>query len=267
MTTRPLILITNDDGVDSPGLHASAQAVADLGDLLIVAPSIQQSGSGRSYPPIKDKAVYQTTVPLAEGPHVAYKAALSPAQAVSLAVFDLTPRPISLCISGINYGENIGSGVTISGTVGAALEATSFDIPAIAVSLEVSPEYHLTHNPETDFTAAAHFTRLFAQQILTKGLPSGADMLKIDVPATATPETAWQVGQISRQRYYQPIPSGRTALHEQKTIGYKIGFDADTVEPNSDVYLLAVAQQVSVVPMTFDLTAHHALAELADFYR
>lgn len=267
MTSRPLILITNDDGIDSPGLHASANAVADLGDLLIVAPSTQKTGSGRSYPPIQDKAVYETTIPLAETHHVAYKADVSPAQAVSLAVFDLTPRPISLCISGINYGENVGSGVTISGTVGAALEAASFNIPSLAMSLETPPEYHLSHSREIDFTAAAHFTRIFAQHLLAKGLPQGVDMLKIDIPSAATPETGWRVGRISRQRYYEPIPSGRTHLAEQKVVGYRIGFDENKIEPDSDVYIVAVARQVAVVPMTMDLTAHRALPNLDSFYQ
>ncbi|MBI1880507.1 MAG: 5'/3'-nucleotidase SurE, partial [Chloroflexi bacterium] len=120
MTKRPLILITNDDGIDSPGLHAAAAAVADLGDLLIMAPNSQRTSAGRGFPPILDKVIYLTEIPLGHSSHPAYTADVSPAQAVQLALLELAKRPIDLCVSGINYGENVGSGVTISGTVGAA---------------------------------------------------------------------------------------------------------------------------------------------------
>jgi len=266
MTTRPLILITNDDGIDSPGLHATANAVADLGDLLIVAPATQQTGAGRSYPIIKDKAIYKTTVPIQQQSHVAYKAFVSPAQAVSLAIFDLTERSISLCISGINYGENIGSGLTISGTVGAAMEASSHGIPAIAMSLEVPPVYHLSHSTDIDFSTAAHFTRFFAKKVLQHGLPPDTNLLKIDIPAQATPQTPWREAIVSRHRYYTPTPSNRTHLTEQKAVGYKISFDPNIVEQDSDIYILAVDKQVAVVPLTLDMTSYKGVEQLAQHY-
>lgn len=267
MSKRPLILITNDDGIDSPGLHASASAVVDLGELLIVAPSSQQTSSGRSFPPIVDKAVYQTKLLVNGEKYLAYKAAVSPAQAVALAIYDLAKRPIDLCISGINYGENIGSGVTISGTVGAAMEASASGVPALAMSLETPPEYHLTYSQEIDFTTAAYFTRYFAQQILAKGLPENVDLLKIDIPTEATPETPWQMARISRQRYYNPVPSGRLHLEDQAAVGYQISFDSQTIETDSDVYVMVIDKQIAVVPMTLDLTARVSLTEIAQLYR
>jgi 5'-nucleotidase len=162
MADRPLILITNDDGIESPGLRAAAQAVADLGDLIILAPSTQQSGAGRSYLTKADRTIYATKISLNGHYHIAYKANVSPAQAVALSVMELIERPIDLCISGINYGENVGSRITCSGTVGAAIEAACFGIPALAVSLETPPEYHLKHSDEIDFRVAAHFTHHFA---------------------------------------------------------------------------------------------------------
>ncbi len=272
MTVRPLILLTNDDGIDSPGLHAVATAVTDLGDLLIIAPSSQQTSTGRSHPPIADKAIYATQIPIKRNGkeqhdyHLAYKAAVSPAQSVALAVHDLANRPIDLCISGINYGENIGSGVTISGTVGAAIEAISYNIPALAMSFQTPPEFYLTNSNQVDFSVAAYFTHYFAQQILTKGLPDGVDLLKVDVPASATRQTAWRTARISRQRYYFSMPSGRTRLDEQKELGYKIEFDEQSLEPDSDIYVFAVEKLVSVVPMTIDLTASVSLNSLAKFF-
>lgn len=265
MSQRPLILVTNDDGIDSPGLHAAAEAVSDLGDLLIVAPSSQSTAAGRSFPPIQDKRIYATEIPVGQHAHPAYKADVSPAQAVQLARLELAGRPITLCISGINYGENVGTGVTISGTVGAALEAACSGIPALAVSLETPAQYHLSHSREIDFSAAAHFTRQFAQHVLECGLAPGVDLLKIDIPSSATPQTPWQVGRVSRQRYYQASPSGRTHLQEQKEITYRVQVHANGLEPDSDIHLVVVDKVVAVVPMTIDLTARVALGEVANF--
>lgn len=264
--TRPLILITNDDGIDSPGLHAAAAALDDLGDLLIMAPKSQRTSAGRGFPPVSDKAIYTTQIPRSDGSYPAYTADVSPAQSVQLALLELAERPIDLCVSGINYGENLGSGVTISGTVGAALEAACSGIPALAVSLEMPPEFHLSNSPEVDFSVAAYFTQQFARQVLNQGLPAGVDLLKIDVPAGATPETPWRAARISRQRYYQALASGRVRLDEQKGIRYQIKVYHENLEPDSDVHSLAVDKQVAVVPMTFDLTAAVALEEINQFF-
>ena len=264
MADRPLILVTNDDGIDSPGLHAAAEAVADLGDLLIMAPLHQQSGAGRSYTLQTDNVIYATEITLNGSHHPAHKANVSPAQAVMMAVVKLAQRPIDLCISGINYGENLGSGITVSGTVGAALEAASFDIPALAVSLETAPDFHLSHSREIDFNVAAHFTRYFAQQTLERGLPTGVGLLKIDIPATATAQTPWQTASISRQRYFEPVK--RNGPDEQAHIGYQIYINRDTLEPGSDIHVFAVEKQVAVVPMTIDLTAPVALESVTKFF-
>jgi 5'-nucleotidase len=265
MSDKPLILVTNDDGIESPGLHAAAAAVAHLGELLIVAPSSQRTGSGRSYPPVRDKAIYPTEIPLHGGHHPAYKADVSPAQAVVLAALMLAERPIDLCVSGINFGENIGSTVTTSGTVGAAMEAASFDMLALAVSLETPKEFHVKYSDEINFATASHFTGYFAHQLLVKGVPPEVDLLKIDVPATATPDTAWQVGTVARQRYWHPTLNQPGRPNEQQSIGYQARVDYDRLEPDSDIYIFLVEQLVSVVPMTLDLTAPVALSEITDF--
>jgi 5'-nucleotidase len=260
MEKRPLILLTNDDGVHSPGLRAVAHAVSDLGDLLIAAPATQQSGAGRSYPPTMDKKISTTSIQLNGSTHPAFAAKVSPAMAVSLGVLELAPREIDLCISGINYGENIGSGVTVSGTVGAAIEAACYNIPALALSLETLPEYHLSHSEAVDFSVAAHFARLFTQIVLNQGLPGNVDLLKIDVPATATADTPWKTGRVSRQRYYEVLPNQDKP--KGVSLGYHTRVNHNNLEPDSDVRIFAVDRQVSVVPMTIDLTAPVDLNEL-----
>ncbi|MCB0210974.1 MAG: 5'/3'-nucleotidase SurE [Anaerolineae bacterium] len=263
---RPLILITNDDGIDSPGLHAVVKAIADLGELLIMAPSTQQTGAGRSYPTTADKTVIKTQIPLQDGPLPAHKAKVSPAQAVALAIRELAERPIDLCISGINFGENVGSGITISGTVGAAIEAACFGIPSLAMSLQTPVEYHLHHSDSVDFSTAAYFTRYFAARALERGLPDGVDLLKIDVPADATPETPWRAARISRQRYYQaPVTSDKADRVVNRFI-YEPYVDTERVEPDSDIYALAIDKIIAVTPMTIDLTAPIKMEAFSSFY-
>jgi len=134
MTDRPLILITNDDGIQSKGLRAAAAACEPLGELLIAAPAMQQSGAGRSMPPASEGRIYPEDVVVNGRTIVAYGIEGSPAQVVEHALFEIAQRPVSLVISGINYGENLGESITVSGTVGAAMEGASFGIPALAVS-------------------------------------------------------------------------------------------------------------------------------------
>lgn len=263
MTPPPLILITNDDGIASPGLLASANALAPLGDLLIVAPHGQQTGAGRSFSHLTDHHIYRHQLRLTQGDHIAYSLKGSPAQAVSIAVLDLADRPIDLAVSGINFGANIGSGITISGTVGAALEAAAADIPALAVSQQTELEHHLTYAPEVDFTAAAHFTHYLAQRVLAqRGLPHDVDVLKVDVPFAATPNTPWRITRVSRQAYhfgYPAPPEKRGRLIEP---GYFSQIDYDTLEPDSDIYALCLDKIISVSPLSLDMTARNSLSAL-----
>lgn len=268
MTNKPLILITNDDGINSPGLRAAVRAAAPLGELLIIAPSTQQTGASRSYPNLAvDKSIQPAKITLDNGTELpAYHANVSPAQAVVIAVLNLARRPIDLCISGINYGENVGSGVTISGTVGAAIEAVCYGIPALAVSFETPHEFHLNHSEAIDFAAAAHFTRLFAAKILQNGLPPQVDLLKIDVPEHATPQTPWQVGRVSRQRYYESLPNDSPKpANPNQTFSYLVRVNTDSLETDSDVKIFTQDRQVAVVPMTIDLTAPVPLPSVAQF--
>jgi 5'-nucleotidase len=262
MANRPLILITNDDGIASPGLHAVANVVADLGDLLIVAPSAQRTSAGRGYPPVTDKNIYPTEIPFGDSYHPAYKADFSPAQAVLVAVLKLANRPVDLCISGINYGENLGTAVTISGTIGAAIEAACFGIPGLAISLETPHEFHYNYSTKIDFSAAAYFAHYFARQVLTRGLPPGVDILKVDVPTAATPQTPWQVTRLSRQRYWEAVDGGYSRL-DKPDKGYEAKIHYEILETDSDIYAFAIEKRVSVVPMTIDMTAPVSLPELA----
>ena len=126
---QPLILITNDDGVHSKGLWAAAEALAALGEVLVVAPEEEQSSTGRSLPRSSLGRIRKVEAEVNGQMVTGYSVHGSPAQTVQHALLELVPRPPDLVVSGINYGENIGTSVTISGTVGAAFEAAAFGIP------------------------------------------------------------------------------------------------------------------------------------------
>jgi 5'-nucleotidase len=264
---RPLILVTCDDGVDSPGLRAAVGALLDLGDVIVSASCEQQSGAGRSLPTFNDGAIHQVDYAL-NGCHIpAYAIHGSPAQAVLYALVELVPRRPALCVSGINFGENIGSGVTASGTVGAALEAADEGVPALAVSLETDSKYHYEHSADVDFGAAAHFTHHFAACLLDGSMPPDVDVLKLEVPCDATPDTPWRLTRLSRQRYFRALPSGRRALAEKRRLGYETVVDYDTLEPGSDTHALLVDRVVAVTPLSLDLTSRVGFAELEERLR
>lgn len=253
MVDRPLILITNDDGIASHGLREAIHAVYDLADILVVAPLTQQTAAGRSFPP-RDIRIEEYELSLENGAVVPALALTgTPAQAVRQAILVNAERPPDLCISGINYGENVGTGVSISGTIGATIEAASFGIPSLAASLETDVQHHLTNSTVVDFSAASYFVRCLTQAMLKNGLPAGVDIFKLDVPCDATSATPWRITRVSRQR------SVHSAVTEENGIkrlhGYYREFDLDTLEPDSDAYALIVDEVVSISPLTIDMTA------------
>lgn len=251
----PLIMVTNDDGIQSPGLRAAVAALDGLGEVVVVAPRDQWSGAGRSMPATSEGRIYPEVLVVNGRPVRAYAVEGTPAQVVDHAFLEILPRLPDLVVSGINYGENVGSGVTISGTIGAALEAASFGVPALAVSLQTPIEHHLGYSEEIDFRATGHFTRRFAEAVLRRALPFDVDVLKIDVPASATPETPWRWTRQSRQRYFVPVRPMRRRPTDPGPLGYRVEVDFERLEPDSDVYALVVDQVVSVTPLSLDLTS------------
>lgn len=262
MSQTKHILLTNDDGVHSPGLWAAAHALSALGRVTVAAPWEQATAAGRSLSAHSTGRIHLETVRVQDIIWQAYGIEGTPAQVVQHALLELMPAPPDLLVSGINYGENVGSGVTISGTVGAALEAASFGIPALAVSLEMDIEHHTTHSAEVDFSAAAFFTHKFAQQFLDWPFPPEVDVFKVEVPRAATPHTPWRITRLSRTRYYEPIKPARANLHDPGKMGYRRALEPDKIEPDSDVRAL-LEEVVSVTPLSLDLTARVNLTELS----
>ena len=252
----PLILITNDDGVRSPGLRALAEVALTLGDVVIAAPAMQQTSMSRGFKHGGDSGrILETEIVLDGRMHPAYGIVGSPAMAAAHGVLELAPRRPDLCLSGINYGENMGFSVTRSGTLGAAMEAAAFGIPGIAVSLESHPSAHFSDDfAQLDWRAAQAVTARIAARVLERGLPEGTHVLNINVPEGATTQTPIRWTRQSLHNYYtyleQPVRD-----HAQP---YRLREDRiipPDVEPGSDIYAFSVERAISITPLTADLTA------------
>ena len=261
------ILLTNDDGIKSPGLWAAAEALSDLGYVTVAAPRDQSSGMGRSLPISSDGVISSELLNVRGKEWTVYAVGGSPAQAVLHSILEILPIRPDLVVSGINYGENVATGITISGTVGAAMEAAADGIPALAASLETEQEHHLSYSTEIDFSAAAWFTAYFARWILEKQIPPDVDLLKLDVPSDANIETPWQVTRLANQRYFEPVKPKRSSWNIPGKIGYREAAILDGEYEDSDVYALRVKRMVSVTPLSLDFTSRVDLKELERLMR
>jgi 5'-nucleotidase len=222
---------------------------------------------GRSLPSTSDGRIREETVNVNGQDWKAYAVGGSPAQAVLHGILEISAQKPDLIVSGINYGENVGTGITVSGTVGAAMEAAALGFPALAVSLQADTKYHLSHSEELDFSVAAHFTALFAKMLLEKSFPDDVHVLKVEVPTHAKIDTPWEVTRIARQRYYDPVKPERTSWDDPVSVGYKEAADLENESHNTDVYALRKKQIISVTPISLDMTSRVDLTELEKMMR
>jgi len=261
------ILLTNDDGIQSPGLWAAAGALSELGYVHVVAPRDQFSGAGRSLPSTSDGIITPQQMQVNGKLWTVYSVGGTPAQAILHAICEILPERPDLVVSGINYGENLGVGVTVSGTVGAAMEGAGNGIPALAVSLETDQAEHLSYSTAIDFSAAVHFTSLFGHMILQRTLPDDVNLLKVDVPCDASSETPWEVTRLSRQMYFVPVTPKRARWDQPETVGYRRIEELSGTEVDTDVYALRVKRVVSVTPLSLDLTSRVNLQDFDQLLR
>lgn len=247
------ILVTNDDGVTAPGLLALAKEMEVLGKVSILAPDRNWSASGHvktMHRPLRVKEIQ-----LSDGmPALATDGA--PSDCVALAVLGILPEKIDLVVSGINPNANLGYDVTYSGTVTAAMEATIWGLPGIAVSLD-SPDNHLG---ALNYGMAARVARQVADKVNRRGLPKGT-LLNVNVPYLPLAE---MVGfKITRQglRVYRDELDRR--LDPRNRPYYWIGGQSPTGVPEDGTDFGVLKQgYVSITPLHLDMTAYHVVDSL-----
>ena len=239
---EPVILITNDDGINAPGILNLVEAVKDLGKIVVVAPDKAQSGMGHAITIGSPLHLHSVTIfPGIE----AYQCSGTPVDCVKIAVDKVLHRKPDICLSGINHGANHFINVIYSGTMSAAVEAAIESIPSIGFSL-------LDHSIEADFSAARVYARKITQLVLSKKADKH-QVLNVNIPSV--PESLIKGIKICRQAYakYEEDflerldPRGR---HYYWLTGEFVNFDKGK---DTDVWALE-NNYVSVVPIQFDLT-------------
>jgi len=243
------ILVTNDDGIMAPGLLALRRAMAQLGDVTVVAPTTPQSAVAHSITLTAPIRVHR--VSLGDGA-IGYGVEGRPADCVKLALLELMPERPDLVASGVNLGVNAGINVLYSGTVAAAVEGAFFGVPAVAVSIE--------DTDAADFDGAAQIARRLVDQLLARA--AGRPILfNINVPDLSKGPPAgvrvvtqslkgWREGWEKRSD-----PRGRTYY-------WMIGdLEPEDVGVDSDVAALA-DRYVTITPLRFDLTDHARMEEM-----
>lgn len=252
--SRPLILVSNDDGIDSPGLLALADEMRAFGDVYVVAPMFEQSAVGHAITIREPVRARKVKLDLGEGAS-AYGVKGTPADCVKLAVNQLLPRRPDLVVSGINKGPNTAVNVIYSGTVSAATEAAILGIDSIAFS--VCDWQAEDYEPSKNFVAA------IARKVISEGLPPGV-LLNVNIPGIP----------IEKIRGILPTRQARSRWEESFH---------ERVDPNNQPYywltgtfvnlddgentdLSAIEQgYVSVTPIHYDLTEHEFLRKIRDW--
>jgi 5'-nucleotidase len=250
----PHILITNDDGYQSPALAALAQALQALGEVSIFAPDHNWSAAGHTKTMHKPLRVNRSTLP--DGTPL-YTTTGTPSDCVGLALLGLVPHRPDLVISGINLGVNLGQDITYSGTVAGAMEAAVAGLPAIAASHDLPEGAPLS---DEDLTFAAGVVAEIARYVLAQGLPPHV-LLNVNFPSVAAEHVRGiRLTRLGRRVYRDVLierldPKGRPY--------YWIGGDPPAGEPEEGTDIGALGEgYVSVTPLNMDMTDRAELARM-----
>ena len=249
-------LISNDDGITASGILASKKAVEDLCETYVIAPETQQSGIGHALTLYEPLRINEYTL---KDKSKGYGISGTPTDAVTVALFEIMDEKPDIMISGINTGYNIGKAeLTTSGTLGAAMEAASFGIPTIAISMEVTRDDVKFENGdvEIDFSFAGKMLKKLAKIVLKKGLPEGIDLINVNVPENPS-DDSFEIADLC-ERMYTPVMDQR--LDPRGKPYYWIGGEPyENYKPGSDGHILTKLRKTTVTPIKIDMTGDMSL--------
>ncbi|MBN9351399.1 MAG: 5'/3'-nucleotidase SurE [Chitinophagaceae bacterium] len=251
-TEKPVILITNDDGITAPGLQNLVEAVSDLGEVVVVAPDKPQSGMGHAI----TIGVPLRLTKLNHFPNVqeAYQTNGTPVDCVKLAVDKVLHRKPDICLSGINHGANHSINVIYSGTISAAMEASIESIPSIGFSL-------LDYRMEADFSASKVIAHRIVESVLKKGNDYKHFLLNVNIPAV--PYELINGIKLCRQAYAKYDEDFDERLDPNGRKYYWLTGQFKNFDEGDDTDVWALEHNyVSVVPVQFDLTDYKLKREL-----
>lgn len=249
MSQRPLILLSNDDGVFAKGLEELMLALQDIADLIVVAPDMPRSGSSSAI--TTNVPIHYDLVRSEPGIEV-YSCSGTPADCVKLALNEIVTEMPDLVVAGINHGGNQGISVNYSGTLGAAIEGCIFNIPSFAISL-------LHGTQEDDYLNSCRYARLVARKLLKEGLPKGI-YLNVNVPNIPIVRGIKVCSQADG-RFYNEYVKHRTPTDREV---YWLSGELRLHEPinkNSDIMLLQKGY-ATIVPCSIDVTDYEVIQQI-----
>ena len=252
---KPLILVTNDDGINAPGIRFLIDIMNDFGDVVVVAPDSPQSGMGHAIT-INNTLYCEPIVINKNEPQSEYSCSGTPADCVKIAVNEILKRKPDLCVSGINHGSNSSINVIYSGTMSAAVEAGTQGIPAIGFSL-------LDYSLDADFTHSREFVKRITLECLNNGVPKGV-VLNVNIPKISNTKLKGikicrQANGVWEEKFDKRTnPLGREYYWlSGKFVNYDQGEDNDEWALENGY--------VSITPTKYDLTAHQAIKNISNW--
>jgi len=249
MSKKPYVLITNDDGVDAPGILALCRKIKEIADIIVVAPVIEKSGVSNAITLTSPLRIYNH--PLSSNID-GWAVNGTPADCVKIALKEILEKKPDLIISGINLGENSGVNIIYSGTVAAAAEGAIQNIPSFAISLATHEKF--------DFQIAANFAAYFANELLKQPFQSGI-FYNVNVPACA-PKSIQGV-RITTQGNAPYQEKFEQRIDPRKQIYYWLGGKKKPIESDLSVDENAIEEKyISVCPLQLDLTHYQSIEKL-----
>ena len=252
---KPLILVTNDDGIDAPGIRILIEVMNELGEVYVVAPNSAQSGMGHAV--TINSTLTLDKVKLNDGPQKEWSCSGTPADCVKIAKQQILPRFPDLCVSGINHGANSGINVIYSGTMSAAIEAGIENIPAIGFSLR-------DFSYEADFSASKFYVKKIAQKVLENKLPQNV-VLNVNIPNGSLDEIKGI--KICRQAKSVWVEEFDKRMDPRGKYYYWLTGYLKNIDENDDTDEHMLNQNyVSIVPVKADLTNYESLNSIKNWF-
>ena len=253
MNDKPLILVTNDDGISAPGLRTLIHVMNTIGNVVVVAPDSPQSGMGHAV--TINNTLHLEAVSIDDGPQQEYTCSGTPTDCVKIAISELLDKKPNLCVSGINHGSNSSINIIYSGTMSAAVEAGIKGIPAIGFSL-------------CDYSWNANFenTKTYIQSITRSTLKNGLDqgtVLNVNFPNSTTYYKGVKICRQANAHWEETFDKRTNPLGKDY---YWLSGTFENYDTGDDTDEWALANQyVSIVPVQFDMTAHQSINKLKNW--
>jgi len=249
-----LIMVTNDDGVTSPGIIALADAASSLGSVMIIGPDGEQSAAAMSLTFNRPLRVTKVHV----GRRVCYAVSGSPADSTMIGLHNILPRRPDAVVSGINMGENLTiQDIFASGTVAAALSAALLGIPAIAFSMEIPQNRTIMHGKKhPNFAIPARIAAEILGEVLEHGMPKGADLLNVNFPWGTNFGTRVKITTLEGRKWRDSVleredPRGRPYY-------WLWGSRLPNFRRDSDAYAVHKLKAISISPLSFNFTPNRS---------